>query len=61
MAFDGIAVMTNPANEAVACLSFVDLYALLGGQSEGFARPGPTPTTSVPRWARTSPPTRMLR
>ncbi len=36
VAFDGIAVMTNPANEAVACLSFVDLYALLGGQSEGF-------------------------
>ena len=36
VAFDGIAVMTNPANEAVACLSFVDLYSLLGGQSEGF-------------------------
>jgi len=36
VAFDGIAVMTNPANEAVSCLSFVDLYALLGGQSEGF-------------------------
>lgn len=36
VAFDGIAVMTSPDNEAVACLSFVDLYALLGGQSEGF-------------------------
>ncbi len=36
IAFDGIAVMTNPANEAVSCLSFADLYALLGGQSEGF-------------------------
>ncbi|MEL6981591.1 MAG: substrate-binding domain-containing protein, partial [Actinomycetota bacterium] len=36
VAFDGIAVMTNPNNEAVSCLSFVDLYALLGGQSEGF-------------------------
>ncbi len=36
VAFDGIAVMTNPANDAVACLSFVDLYALLGGESEGF-------------------------
>lgn len=35
VAFDGIAVMTNPANE-IECLSFVDLYALLGGQSEGF-------------------------
>ena len=36
IAYDGIAVMTNPANDAVECLSFVDLYALLGGQAEGF-------------------------
>ncbi len=36
IAFDGIAVMTNPANEAVSCLSFADLYALLGGESDGF-------------------------
>ncbi len=36
IAFDGIAVLTNPANEAVSCLSFVDLYALLGGESGGF-------------------------
>lgn len=36
IAFDGIAVMTNPTNEAVECVSFTDLYALLGGQSEGF-------------------------
>lgn len=36
VAFDGIAVMTNPANTAIECLSFVDLYALLGGNSEGF-------------------------
>ncbi len=33
VAFDGIAVMTNPANEAVSCLAFADLYALLGGES----------------------------
>jgi phosphate transport system substrate-binding protein len=33
---DGITVMTNPANEAVDCLSFKDLYALLGPESEGF-------------------------
>ncbi len=26
IAFDGIAVMTSPANTAVECLSFVDLY-----------------------------------
>ncbi|MGI9597482.1 MAG: substrate-binding domain-containing protein [Acidimicrobiales bacterium] len=36
VAFDGIAVMTNPNNSAVECLSFPDLYALLGGQSEDF-------------------------
>ncbi len=36
VAFDGIAVMTSPANDAVECLAFVDLYALLGGESEGF-------------------------
>lgn len=36
VAIDGIAVMTNPANEAVECLSFVDLYALIGPEAEGF-------------------------
>ncbi len=36
IAYDGISVMTNPANIAVECLSFVDLYSLLGGSSEGF-------------------------
>jgi len=36
IAYDGIAVMTSPANTAVECLSFADLYALLGGSSEGF-------------------------
>ena len=33
---DGLTVMTNPANESVECLSFKDLYALLGPESEGF-------------------------
>jgi phosphate transport system substrate-binding protein len=33
---DGIAVITNPDNTAVECLSFKDLYALLGPESEGF-------------------------
>jgi phosphate transport system substrate-binding protein len=32
---DGIAVMTNPGND-VDCLSFADLYALIGPESEGF-------------------------
>ncbi len=33
---DGIAVMTNPANGAVTCLTQADLYALFGPESEGF-------------------------
>lgn len=36
VAFDGITVMTNPNNEAVQCLAFPDLYALLGAEAEGF-------------------------
>jgi len=34
--FDGITVMTNPANP-VECLTTGDLYALFGPESEGFA------------------------
>jgi len=37
IAYDGITVMTNPNNDAVECLSFADLYALIGPESEGFA------------------------
>ncbi|MGH8953015.1 MAG: substrate-binding domain-containing protein [Acidimicrobiia bacterium] len=37
IATDGLTVMTNPTNEAVTCLAFTDLYALLGPESEGFA------------------------
>lgn len=36
VAFDGVTVMTNPANEAVSCLTLEDLYALTGPESEGF-------------------------
>ena len=36
VAIDGMAVLTSPTNEAVSCLSFADLYALLGPESEGF-------------------------
>lgn len=36
IATDGITVMTNPSNEAVSCLTFGDLYALTGPESEGF-------------------------
>lgn len=35
---DGIAVMTNEANEAVECLSLADLYALIGPESQGIDR-----------------------
>lgn len=37
VATDGLTVMTNPANEALSCLAYTDLYALLGPESEGFA------------------------
>jgi phosphate transport system substrate-binding protein len=36
VAFDGIAVLTNPANDDVTCLNSGDLYALFGPESEGF-------------------------
>jgi len=35
IAFDGLTVMTNPANDAVECLTFEDLYALVGPESQG--------------------------
>lgn len=35
VAFDGISVLTNPANESVECLTFADLYALIGPEAEG--------------------------
>ena len=38
IAIDGITVMTSPANTAVECLSFVDLYALVGPESTGFKK-----------------------
>lgn len=34
---DGLTIMTNPANTAVECLSFADLYALTGPESQGFS------------------------
>jgi len=37
VAFDGITVMTSAENSAVECLSFADLYALIGPESTGFA------------------------
>lgn len=36
IAYDGLTIMTSPDNSAVTCLSFADLYALTGPQSQGF-------------------------
>ena len=38
IAYDGMTVMTNPSNTAVTCLSFADLYALIGPESQGFKK-----------------------
>jgi phosphate transport system substrate-binding protein len=37
VAIDGLSVLTNPANDAVECLSFADMYALVGPESQGFS------------------------
>ncbi len=37
VAYDGMSVLTSPDNTDITCLSFLDLYALLGPESEGFA------------------------
>jgi phosphate transport system substrate-binding protein len=37
IAYDGISVLTSTDNTAVECLSFADLYALIGPEAEGFA------------------------
>lgn len=36
VAIDGLSVITSPENE-ISCLSFADLWALLGPEAEGFA------------------------
>ncbi len=38
VAIDGLSIITAAQNEAVTCLSFADLYALLGPESQGFDR-----------------------
>ena len=37
VAIDGLSVLTSVNNDAVSCLAFSDLYALLGIESTGFA------------------------
>ena len=36
VAYDGLSVITSAENADISCLSFLDLYALLGPESEGF-------------------------
>lgn len=36
VAIDGLSVVTSPENEFIDCLSFLDLYALIGPESIGF-------------------------
>lgn len=36
VAIDGLSIITSVNNTAVTCLSFADLYALLGPESQGF-------------------------
>jgi phosphate transport system substrate-binding protein len=38
VAYDGMTVMTGSTNDAISCLSFADLYALVGPESIGFTR-----------------------
>jgi len=33
---DGLAILTNEANDAVECVTLADLYALIGPESQGF-------------------------
>jgi phosphate transport system substrate-binding protein len=35
VAIDGVSILTSAANDAVTCLSYADLYALTGPESEG--------------------------
>lgn len=36
--FDGLTLMTSPNNDAVECVNFADLYALISPEAQGFAK-----------------------
>ena len=36
VAIDGLSILTSPNNDAVTCVSYADLYALVGPEAEGF-------------------------
>ena len=38
IAYDGLTVITSADNDAIDCLSFLDLYALMGPESQGLRR-----------------------
>jgi phosphate transport system substrate-binding protein len=38
IAYDGMAILTSVENSAVSCVSFADIYALVGPESTGFAK-----------------------
>jgi len=38
IAYDGLSILTNVANDAIDCLSFADIYALVGPESTGFTK-----------------------
>ena len=56
IAYDGMTVMTSPNNTAITCLSFPDLYALIGRRARV------SPSGAMPRRSRrSSVPTRSSR
>lgn len=58
--FDGIAVLTNPDNTSIECLSFADLYALVGPESEGFGDWSDAQTLATELGSSTAFPTASL-
>ena len=59
VAFDGISVLTNPANDEVECLNFADMYAIFGPESEGvdnWSKAQPSPRSSAAPRSSPMPP-----
>jgi phosphate transport system substrate-binding protein len=53
VAIDGLAVITNPANEALTCLNFTDLYAIFGPEADTFQASAPEGGEAPPPGVRT--------
>ena len=54
VAVDGLSVITSGENDAIGCLSFVDLYALLGMEATGFGNWSDA-TANADRFAAAAP------